>query len=164
MPQLSAGPLGGRNIMEEIMKSATFIFAILILFSGCTKKDESVNIGQTVEYSIDQSRSCFCPQAGEPVRLFVVADTIADAVWIKTNSHLTPGEWHGFRSIKGLFNEIALWDTSSIFQVIASYDSVYHYPSNIDIEPKPIIVDDTIVRIMTDVGVVYTTWNYTKYK
>jgi hypothetical protein len=146
------------------MKSTTFISVIFILFSGCTKNDESINVGQTVEYSIDQSRSCFCPQAGEPVRLFVVADTIADAVWIKTNSHLTPVEWQRFRSIKGLFNEITLWDTSSIFKVIASYDPFYHYPSKIDIEPKPIIVNDTIVSIITDVGVVYTTWNYTKYK
>jgi hypothetical protein len=149
--------------MEDTMKSFNLVLFAIVLFSGCAKNDNSVN-NLPFDYSIEQTRDCFCPQGGQPVRLFIVSDTIADAVWIATNEHLTPVEWQRFRSIKGLYNEIAYWDSSSVFQVSASYDSVYHYPTLVSITSKPIVVNDTLVSIIEDANVSYKTWNYTKYK
>jgi hypothetical protein len=150
--------------MEDTMKSIPLTLVIIVLFSGCTKKDNTVNTIQQYSYSIEQSRDCFCPQAGDPVRLFIAADTIADAVWISTNEHLTPAAWQRFRSIKGLVNEVNYWDSSSAFQVKAVYDSVYHYPSYVSITPKPMIINDTLMSIVDDAAVSYRTWNYIKFK
>ncbi len=116
------------------------------------------------DYSIEQTRDCFCPQGGQPVKLFVASDTIAEAVWISDNTRLSWIEWQRFRTISGLFNEIDRWDTSSSFSVHAEYDTKHNFPSYISITPKPNIVNDTISSIIKDAGVSYRTWNFVSYR
>ena len=131
-----------------------------MVFLGCSDKGNSVDAGRFFDYSIEQSRSCFCPNGGKSVKLFIAADTVADAVWLSDNVHLNSIERQAYRSIKGLFMEIEYWDTSSIFQVRTIFDSVNHYPSYVSITPKPIILNDSIVGVICDADVSYRTWNY----
>jgi hypothetical protein len=150
--------------MKKNIKTLFCIVLYSVLISGCTKNDSSVSPGKPFDYSIEQSISCFCPQSGESVRLFVIADTIADAVWLSNNTHISYAERQRFRTIKGLFEEIERWDSSSTFQVTIAYDSVNHFPSRVSIYSKPIIVNDSIIGIIYDANISYRTWNYTKYK
>jgi hypothetical protein len=150
--------------MDNKLKSRIYIFLAFFLLTGCTEKGNSVDASRFCDYSIEQSRSCFCPYAGNPVKLYVAADTIADAVWLSNNEHLNSIERQAYRTIEELFMEIEYWDTSSTFQVSAIFDSVDHYPSYVSISPKPIIANDTIIGVICDADVSYRTWNYKKYK
>jgi hypothetical protein len=154
----------GRNMMNNNMKTVFYIVLYSVIISGCTKTDTFINASNPFDYSIEQSRSCFCPQSGESVKLFVIADTIADAVWLSNNTHLSYDERQRFRTIKGLFAEIGQWDSSSSFQVSITIDSIDHFPSRVSIYPKPIIENDTLRGIILDASILDTTWNYAKYK
>jgi hypothetical protein len=144
------------------MKTFISIVFPFVLFSGCTITDNSFSANKPIDYTVEQSISCFCPQSGELVKLFVVNDTIADAVWLSNNNHLNIVERCRFRSIKGLFTEIERWDSSASFQVSVTYDPMNHYPSRVSIIPRPIIENDSVHGIILDAGISYTTWNYIK--
>jgi hypothetical protein len=146
------------------MKSKNIVLLPLLVFFGCSKNDNSTNANQSFDYSIEQSRSCFCPDAGKEIKLFVAGDTIADAIWLSSNTHATYNEWQRYRTIKGLYNEIERWDSSSTFQLSVTYDAVYHYPSHVSFTAKPQIVNDTLTVIIKDANISYTTWNYFTYK
>lgn len=147
------------------MKSLIFMIVILtlILFSGC-EQTTGPSVGtESIDYSIDQKLSCFCPGRDRTVRLFVSADTIADVVDLSNKIRLPANEWYLYKTIKGLFDEISSLDTS-VFTVKISYDPVYHYPLFIYANPKPVYVNDTIVQIIMDAGFSYSTSNYLRYK
>ncbi|MFZ0454567.1 MAG: DUF6174 domain-containing protein [Ignavibacteriaceae bacterium] len=143
------------------MKAMIFFTVIYIVFSGCN--ENSISENESIDYSIDQKLICFCPHANMMVRLYVRADTIADAIDISKRIRLPKAEWNRYRTIKGLFEEISSLDTS-IFAVKVSYDPVYHYPAYISANPKPIYINDTTIQVITDAGFSYTTSNYIPYK
>jgi hypothetical protein len=145
------------------MKMKLYIVLCLVPVAGCAENDGIVSVYRRIDYSIEQSRSCFCPQGGQSVKLFVAADTIADAIWLPNNNHLSYNERQRYRTIKGLYEEIERWDTSSTFRVDAEYDPVYHFPSSIHIYPRHVIINDTVVGAIFDADISYITWNYTKY-
>jgi hypothetical protein len=136
------------------------IISIYFIFSGCN--DASVNNKKQFDYSIDQKLSCFCTRAGVPVRLFVSADTIADALIIKENLPLPKDEWKRYRTVKDLFDEIAKWDTLK-YTVNVSFDPEYNYPAYIYVNPKPIFINDTIIQIIADADFSYSTSNYVEF-
>jgi hypothetical protein len=135
--------------------------AVYLLLSGCS--ENSTGVTELIDYSIDQRLSCFCPNHNVTVRLLVRADTIADAVDLSNKIHLPKNEWERYKTIKGLFEEITSLDTS-VFTVKVSYDPVYHYPSFLSVNPKPVYLNDTTVQIIMDAGFSYYTSNYVKYK
>ena len=117
--------------------------ALTVLLGTCdTGFDES----DLYDYSVDQQMGCFCPQAGVWVRLFVRADTIAHATNISTGSHLANQQLSPYRTVKGLFDEIAMID-KSMFDVVVVMDSTYNYPSYVHCSPKPIVHGDTVVVV-----------------
>ena len=139
------------------MKILILFTTIFIVFTGC--EENSISENEPVDYSIDQKLSCFCPFSGMTVRLYVKADTIAGAFDISAKTHLPKNEWKRYKTIKDLLEEISSLDTS-VFIVKVSYDPVYHYPAYISVNPKPVYVNDTIIRVITDAGFSYTTGNY----
>ena len=134
---------------------------VYLILSGCS--ENSTEVIESIDYSIDQKLSCFCPNRDVTVRLFVRTDIIADAVDLSNKIHLPKNEWERYKTIKGLFEEITSLDTS-IFSVKVSYDPVYHYPSFLSVNPKPVYLNDTTVQIIMDSGFSYYTSNYVKYK
>jgi hypothetical protein len=145
------------------MKILIVLSFVLYTFYGCSKNGASVYDATHYDYSIEQSISCFCPQSGEKVKIYVVSDTIADVIKLSDNSHLSQDSWGRYRTINGLFAEITRWDTSS-FSVAVVKDSKYHYPSVVSVQPKPLKINDTMMSIITDVGILYSTSSYIKYK
>ncbi len=143
------------------MKIIIIIILYCLIFTGCN--ENTVNNEKQFDYSIDQKLSCFCPRAGVPVKLFVSADTIADAIIIPDKSRLPRNEWNRYRTIKGLFDEIAKWDTSK-YTVNVSFDPEYQYPAYIYVNPKPIIINDTIIHVIADGDFSYSTSNYVEFE
>ena len=137
------------------MRIMFYCLAATIVCCGC---DTPVSEKGSYDYSIEQELDCFCPRGGVWVKLYVKADTIADAVRIADNNHLSYEEWRGYKTIKELFLIASRIDTS-VFEMKMRIDSIDHYPSYLYFNPKPIIHGDT-VQIITDVQMSYITNNY----
>ncbi len=131
-----------------------------ILTVGLVGCDTVVNNNKPYDYSIEQQQGCFCPQMGIWVRLFVKADTIAEAVRISDNVRLSYAERQSYRTIGGLFDVVNRLDTAG-FDIRIDFDSLYRYPTYIYFSPKPVRHGDT-VQVIYDAQMSYTTRNYIK--
>ena len=117
---------------------------------------------ETYDYTIEQQMVCFCAQQGRWARLFVRSDTIAAATDVSNGSRLTPQEWNQYKSIKELFDAIAMIDTS-LTTLVVELDPGGKYPSFLSLESKPIIIDSTII-FETDGYVSYSTRNLINHR
>lgn len=123
-----------------------FLFVILILCClACNKEQVTQPHQQTPyeqwhalkihNYSIDQSLSCFCPNAGELVRITVRSDTIASVIRISDASIVM----HPFYcAIDGLFRII---QDHSYDSIVVRYNTQYGYPEYLDVNPQSHPVD-----------------------
>lgn len=69
------------------MKNIFLLGIFLLCFAACKKEQASQPVPQTPyaqwrsqnlhDYTVDQSRTCFCPHSSELVRITVRSDTIA---------------------------------------------------------------------------------------
>jgi hypothetical protein len=139
------------------MKALFCCLIITIVLCGC---DATVNENNSYDYSIEQQMNCFCPQSSVWVKLFVKADTVADAIRISDNIHLSYGDRKPYKSIKGLLDEVARLNTGT-YNVIITMDSVNNYPSYLYFNPNPVANGDTVQAIL-DAQWSYTTKNYIK--
>lgn len=142
-----------------IMKKIILSFIFLIFFIGCESATEQYFI---YDYSIEQRMDCFCSQGGVWVKLFVEADSVASAIRISDNQRLDYGEYKYYKSITELFDLINNTDTTFNY-LNYTIDSINNYPSYVYVNPKPIIINDTTIVIISDADVSYTTKNYIKY-
>ncbi len=141
------------------MKKLGLLPIFFIFLVGC----ESVLDDPTFyDYSIEQRMDCFCPQARVWVKLFVKADTVATAIRSSDKHRLEYDEFKYYKSATELFDLINTTDTTLNY-LNYTIDSVNNYPSYIFINPKPIIINDTTIIIVSDAEVSYTTKNYNKY-
>lgn len=140
--------------MKKIFYSLTITIFLLL---GCENTTEFSN---PFEYSVEQKMSCFCPQAGEWIKLYVQADTIAKAIKMSNNSELTYTQRKPYKSIKGLWDLISQIDTST-YELKVEIDSANNYPSYIFCSPNKIQQGDTVM-IIQDANFSYTTRNYTR--
>jgi hypothetical protein len=141
------------------MKNILYFLITTIILGGC---DTPIDKNNSYDYSIEQQMGCFCPLGGVWVKLFVSADTIADAINLSDNSRIAYEERRSYKSIKGLFDVISRIDTATNDARII-IDSVYNYPSFIYFNPKPIVHGDTVWTI-ADAQMSYTTRNYIRLK
>ena len=130
------------------------IFPVLLIFASC-KDDQlsgpdwripyeiwrSKNIHN---YSIDQVRYCFCPDAGQPVRITVRSDTVFNIINISDNSNITSPFYFTVDSLFGIIKN------SEDDSIVIKYNSTYGYPKFMDINPQYHPVDG---------GVLYETGN-----
>ncbi len=75
------------------MKNLVFFSVAFAALCGCSENDSLVGTNFSFEYSIEQSRSCFCPNSGEKVKLFVNADSIVDVILLSDHSHPSRDTW-----------------------------------------------------------------------
>lgn len=141
------------------MKIIFRCFSVLIVLAGC---ETGVNENKVYDYSIEQQMNCSCPQAGVWVKLYVKADTVADAIRISDNYQLKKEERTPYKSIKVLFDLIAELDTAACMVTIR-IDSVNNYPTYIYSNTKPVVKGDTVM-IITDAQWSYLTRNYIRLK
>ena len=118
-----------------------FILGIMIVWcAACKQEQASQPVLQTPyeqwrsfnlhNYTIDQSRSCFCPHGGELMRITVRSDTIAGVVRISDNSIVL---YPYYVSIDSLFGIIRYLKTDSL---VIRYNVQYGYPEYLDVDPQ----------------------------
>lgn len=132
----------------------SLIFLVLLYCTSCQKEQVTEPDTKTPyelwrsknihDYSIDQVRSCFCPDAGQPVRITVRSDTIFNIINISDNSLITSPY---YLTIDSLFGIIKNSENDSL---VIKYDSIYGFPEYLDINPQLHPVDG---------GVLYKTSN-----
>jgi len=136
------------------MKIAFLFFLVLLLSASCKKENvtepdlttayelwRSKNIHN---YSVDQIRSCFCPDAGKTVRITVQSDTIFSVINISDNTLLSNPYYFSVDSLFGLINK------SMNDSLVIEYNADFGYPEFLDINPQLHPVDG---------GVLYETFN-----
>ena len=139
------------------MKTTYFILSTIFILCGCDLLQDEYN---SYDYTIEQRRDCFCPQSGVWAKLYIKADSVSKAIRISDNYNLSYTEFRRYKSIKGLFDEIALRDTARN-EVKIIMDSKNIYPAYVYFNPKPIVKGDT-VQVIFDAQLSYTTRNYFK--
>ena len=130
------------------------IFLIISFCTSCKKEQISEPIKQTPNelwlsknihnYSIDQIRSCFCPDAGQMVRITVRSDTIFSIIRLSDNSIITTPFYYTVDSLFGII-KYSEGDSLEI-----RYNSALGFPEFLDINPQLHPVDG---------GVLYQTSN-----
>jgi hypothetical protein len=150
--QLSRHPLGGGNNNMKI-----FLCSICILLScaSCKKEATTQPPNDPFErwrsygihnYTIDQTRSCFCPNGGEKMWLFVKSDTVNSVIRLSDGTVLAYGSFPAYWSVESLFSYIKL----STDSMVVRYNDKYGFPEYLDISPE---------RHPVDAGALYETIN-----
>ena len=122
------------------MIRSLWLSVIILSLIGCHKKDEVANPTPEIvhEYSIVQSKrtaSSYYYYAVD-MRVYVKSDAIMDIRLLSDSSQLDRSYWNNYRTIKGLFDELAKWDTAS-YIVIDSMNVEDNYPKYISVQTKP---------------------------
>ena len=140
-------------------ESMKYIFVCLffaVMVSGCSEQTnepvstlpyelwKSKNIHN---YTIEQTRSCFCVDGGATVRITVLSDTIAGVIQISDSSKVTAPRINYYFTVDSLFGIIRSNKTDSL---VVAYDTDYGFPKFLDINPQQHPVDG---------GVLYETSN-----
>ena len=130
-----------------------FIFVFLILTS-CKEKSISNSTNQDPyelwqsnnihNYSVYQKRSCFCPDAGQLMKITVRSDTVYSVTRVSDNDKVVHPYYF---SIDSLFEIIR---NSVDDSLVIKYNSKYGFPEYLDINPQLHPVDG---------GVLYETSN-----
>jgi hypothetical protein len=118
-----------------------FLCGILIVYCvACKKEQVSQPIQQSPyeqwrslnlhNYTIDQSRSCFCPHGGELMRVTVRSDTIAIVIRISDTSIVT---YPFYITVDSLFGLIRNSNSDSL---VIRYNAQYEYPEYLDVNPQ----------------------------
>ena len=93
------------------------------------------------DYSIDQTRSCFCINAGVAVRITIKADTVFSVVKISDNSLITTGYYFTVDSLFGIIND------SENDSLVIKYNDEYGYPEFLDINPQLHPIDGGVLYV-----------------
>jgi hypothetical protein len=119
------------------MKHWVIILIAILSLASCVSTNE-VRVDDSIikyDYSIDQ-RFYAHPILSNPARVFVNSDTICAVVILEDGRDLPYSSWRSYRTIKGLLDEIAKYDTT-FYIVRVTMDSVNHFPSDLYISEKP---------------------------
>jgi len=87
------------------------------------------------DYTIDQVRTCFCPDAGDAVRITVRSDTIFSLTKVSDGSVVTSPYYY---TVDSLFGIIKNPNGDSL---VVRYNSIYGFPEYLDINPQQHPVD-----------------------
>ena len=98
-------------------------------------------------YTIDQTRSCFCPFGGHTMRITVRSDTVASVLNLTDSTAVPSPISLLYLSVDSLFGIIQHTRGDS---VITTFNVTYGYPETLDLYPQLHPVDG---------GVLYTTSN-----
>lgn len=123
------------------MKISMVQILFLIVFVGCDEEIskptatpyEQWKANNIHNYTIDQTRSCFCIRSGEKMRLTVFADTLHSVMRLSDSTILSYAEVHWYHSVDSLFDIIRMNKQDSL---VYSFDVQYGFPNMLDINPQ----------------------------
>jgi hypothetical protein len=99
------------------------------------------------DYTIDQSRWCFCYNGGETMRITIRSDTIAWVIRASDSSIVDLPLSRNYLTIDSLFAIIYNRSTDSL---VITYKSTYGYPETLDINPQLHPVDGGVLFVTTN--------------
>lgn len=94
------------------------------------------------EYSLLQTRTCFCADGGKKFLITVRSGGIASVVDPTDGGVLAAGRWADFKTIPDLFVLIGSIDTTKAASLQVSYDSRYGYPVRVFVDPSLQMADE----------------------
>jgi hypothetical protein len=122
------------------MKKVFLIFLVLLFCISCKNEQTSEPVKQTPyelwrsknlhNYSINQIRSCFCPDAGEIVCITVRSDTIFSVVKLSDTTIVTSPVYFTVDSLFGIIKN------SKSDSLVTRYNTIYGFPEFLDINPQ----------------------------
>lgn len=132
-----------------------WLAALLTTFSPACRETKTLQPGPLTpfeqwqslnlhNYTIDQQRSCYCPYAGELMRVTVRADTVARVLRISDSTVVVSPVCI---SVGSLFEIVRNCQCDSL---VVRYHAQYGYPEYLDVDPQLHPVDG---------GYLYTTSN-----
>jgi hypothetical protein len=145
------------NKLMNAMSRILFPALLLFIISGCDLGAGSAEVSGSFarwtshnihNYSIDQERQCFCPDRG-PVRIVVQSDRIVSVVQLSDSLEIPSPDRERYLTVDSLF---AITFDHGTDSVVTAFDSIYGYPTLLDINPQLHPVDG---------GVLYRTYNLT---
>ncbi|MCX6151100.1 MAG: DUF6174 domain-containing protein [Ignavibacteriales bacterium] len=122
-------------------RTLRFAILMLILFGCKEKSTEPVPITPFEQwrsfnihnYTIEQTRSCFCFYGGERMRITVQSDTVSSVMKLSDSTIILYPASKNFLSIDSLFGIIQNSRTDSL---VVIYNLKYDYPEKLDINPQ----------------------------
>jgi len=102
------------------------------------------------DYSIEQTRICYCQQGGQTMRIAVRSDTIASVTNLSDGSTVSYPISRVYRSVDSLFSTIRNARTDSL---VITYNKTYGYPERLDINPQLHPVDGGVLYITSNLHV-----------
>jgi hypothetical protein len=142
------------------MKYKYFILGCLItFFMSCDENPsqpahltpfEKWQSFQLHNYTIDQVRWCFCPDAGDTVRMTVLSDTIGSIIRLSDNSPIPLFSSHHYLTINSLFS---ILNSGSGDSIVVTYNIVYGFPEKLDINPQQHPVDGGALYITSNLQI-----------
>ena len=147
--------LGGAEINKGWQMKVLSLSKILFVFCvlSCSKSTEPDYSGITNpaarwqaygmnNYSIDQSRNCFCVHGGVTVRVFIRDNQIVNVFDISKGTSLPQNQWQWYKTVDQLFTIISGINKDSVASFRVDYDSKYGYPTNFFVDPNAQIADE----------------------
>jgi hypothetical protein len=95
-----------------------------------------------VNYSLVQSRDCFCVDGGKKYLVTIRAGKIASVADAAGGGPLGVEKWGDFKTVPDLFALVASIDTSAVASLQVTYDPRYGYPSRVYVDPSAQIADE----------------------
>ena len=89
------------------------------------------------DYSFEQTRTCFCPDAGKAVKIIVRADTIASVSLVSDGAEVPREMYVAYKTVGQMFTLIH----SGTDSVIVRYHASLGYPEYLDVDPQFHAVD-----------------------
>ena len=96
------------------------------------------------DYQLTQERLCFCLLGGQPVRLTVQSDSLVSGMLLIDSTMLTAEELQYYHGVEGLFDFVAGIDPSQVAEFQLSFDSLFHFPSDVWVDYDRNIADEEI--------------------
>ena len=109
---------------------------------GISDPEQRWNAYVMADYSILQSRTCFCVDGGKKFLITVRSGRIAGIVDPADGSVLAQDRWGAFMTIPDLFALVRSIDTTKVASLLVSYDARYGYPVRVFVDPSAHIADE----------------------
>jgi hypothetical protein len=102
------------------------------------------------DYTFTVSVGCFCPDAGQPIRITVVDGEATSAEWVKDKGH-SDGPVPDYWAKLTLATVIDATNDTSADEVDVTWPSGQDYPDSVRVDPDKMAIDEEVGYDVTDV-------------
>ncbi len=145
------------NIRCRPLSGRIQLAIILVALAGCQDQGVSPPAWQKPyelwqfyryqNYTIDQSRHCFCPNAGERMRIVIRSGAVVSVSRVSDGTSLSQQESSLYLTVDSMFSLIRSPGPDSL---VVSYNSQYGYPESLDINPQLHPVDGGVLYLSSN--------------